>query len=147
MDWRVVSMGPFFMWALYAVFGSLANKAHGENVTMVFEAGAMVLVAGVALIMAGLGDFGRVTTSSMTYAVIMGLMSALGVLVQFYAFRIAPVDQQGTVAMLGGMYPILAVILFYGMYVAGISGGSVLVSRQWLGVVFGAIALWLVSGK
>lgn len=147
MDWRVVSIGPLFMWALYVVFGSLANKAHGEKVTMAVEAGAMVLVAGAVLLTAGLGDFRRVTTVSMAHAVIMGLMSALGVLVQFYAFRIAPVDQQGTVAMLGGMYPILAVVLFYGMYVAGINGGSALAPRQWLGVVFGVVALWLVSGK
>src|SRR3989344_5488586 len=111
---------------------------------MVFEAGAMVLVAGVAIIMAGLGDFGRVTTVSMTHALIMGLMSAFGVLVQFYAFRIAPTDQQGTVAMLGGMYPILAVVLFYGMYVAGIQGGSTLVFRQWLRVIFRAAWLRLL---
>lgn len=147
MDWRIAAIGPMFMWALYVVFGSLANRAHGEKVSMAFEAGAMMLVSGAVLLFSGFSDFRRMTSISATHAAIMGLMSALGVLLQFYAFRVAPADQQGTVGMFGGLYPVIAMIIFYGMYSAGIQGGSSVSPRQWLGVACGAIALWLVGSK
>lgn len=145
MDWRLVSMAPLFMWALYLVFASLASNAHGEKVTMAVEALAMMVVAGGVLVFSGVSEFRRATPLSLTFAGIMGMMSALGVLVQFYAFRIAPPDQQGVVGMLGGMYPILGVVIFYGMAKFGLAGGSVLSLRQWLGVACGALALWLIS--
>jgi len=147
MDWRFFSAVPFVLWVFYAVFSSLANKAHGEKVTMAVEALAMVIVASVVLLIAGINDFRQATTRSLTYAGILAFCSAVGVLSQFYAFKIAPPGQQGAVGMIGGMYPILAVLIFYGMYLASIEGGANLSSRQWLGVLGGAMSLWLVSGK
>ena len=145
MDWRLVSAGPLIMWAFYVIFGSMASRIHGEKVTMVVEGIAMMAVAIGTIAFAGVGDFRQATPTSLTYAAIMGLMSALGVLVQLYAFRIASQDQQGAVAMIGGLYPMLAAVLFFAMFRLGISGGSSLTFRQWAGVACGALALWLVS--
>lgn len=145
MDWRLVSTGPLIMWTLYVVFGSMATKIHGEKVTMVVEGIAMMAVAIGTVVFAGVGDFQRATPTSLTYAAIMGATSAIGLLVQLYAFRIAPQDQQGAVAMIGGMYPMLAAVLFFAMFRLGIVGGSSLTLRQWAGVACGALALWLVS--
>lgn len=145
MDWRLVSAGPLFMWAFYVIFASMATRIHGEKVTMVVEGVAMMAVAIGTIAFAGVGDFQRATPTSLTYAAIMGGMSALGLLVQLYAFRIAPQDQQGTVAMIGGMFPMLAAILLFAMFRLGIAGGSPLTLRQWAGIACGALALWLVS--
>ncbi|KKT81769.1 MAG: hypothetical protein UW79_C0015G0008 [Candidatus Yanofskybacteria bacterium GW2011_GWA2_44_9] len=147
MDWRIVSAAPCVLWAIYVVFGSLANRAHGEKVSMVIEAVAMAFVGVVVLLSAGFSDFKRATVISISQASIMALASAIGLLVQFYAFRVAPAHQQGMVAMIGGMYPVLAVALFHGMYLLNISGGISASPRQWLGVACGALTLWLVSGK
>ena len=147
MDWRILSMLSLLMWAVYAIFGSLAIKIHGERVSMVVEAVAMVVIAIGMVIVVGVNDFKRATTMSLTFAAVMGLMSAGGVLIQFMALRVAPVSQQGTVFLIGGMYPVLAVVLFHAMTKLGLSGGAAASPRQWLGVVFGAAALWLVSGK
>lgn len=145
MDWRLISAAPLIMWAFYVIFGSMASRIHGEKVTMVAEGVAMMAVAIGTIAFAGMGDFRQVTPTSLTYAAIMGLMSALGVLVQLYAFRITSQDQQGAVAMIGGMYPMLAAILLFAMFRLGIAGGSPLTLRQWVGVACGALALWLVS--
>lgn len=147
MDWRVVALGPLFMWALYAVFGSLSSNTNGPKVTMAVEAMAMVAVAVVALGAAGWNDFKKATALSIAFAVAMGLMSALGVLAQLYAFQLAPQNRQGVVVMLGGMFPVLAVVIFHAMHKFGIQGGSPATPRHWLGVLSGALALWLVSGK
>ncbi len=147
MDWRVISLFPLVMWALYSIFASLASNAHGEKVTMVFEALAMVVVAVIVIIMGGISDFGRVTKMSCAQASIMGLMSAGGIAIQFYAFRIAPVEKQGSVVMITCMFPILAVAMFHFMSTFKIAGGSACTTRQWIGVALGAIALWLISGK
>ncbi|MBI2064090.1 MAG: hypothetical protein HYT65_03850 [Candidatus Yanofskybacteria bacterium] len=146
MDWRIVSLGPLVMWAIYVVFGSLASNAHGEKVTMLFESAAMMIVGVAVLCVYGISDFSKVSVLSMTQASIMGLMSALGVLAQLYAFRIAPSDKQGMVAMICGMFPILAVVLFHAMHTLKISGGVQAGPRQWLGVACGALALWLICG-
>ncbi len=147
MDWRIVSFAPLVMWSLYVVFGSLSINIHGEKVSMSFEAGAMIVAALTILIWGGFSDFKRATFTSMTFATIMGFMSAFGVLIQLYAFRIAPVDKQGVVAMIGGLFPVLAVLFFYLMYVFGIKGGTSLSLKQWAGIALGGISLWLVSGK
>lgn len=147
MDWRLVSAGPLVMWAFYVIFGSMATKIHGEKVSMVVEGIAMMAVAIGTLVFSGVGDFQRATPVSLIYAVIMAAMSALGLLIQLYAFRIAPQDQQGVVAMIGGMFPMLAAILFFAMFRFGIAGGSSLTLRQWVGVACGVLALWLVSVK
>lgn len=145
MDWRLVSSGPLVMWAFYVVFGSMATKIHGEKVTMVAEGVAMMAVTIGTIAFAGVGDFQRATPTSLTYAVIMGMMSALGVLVQLYAFRIAPQNQQGVVAMIGGMFPILAAILLFAMFRFGMPEGSPLTLRQWAGVICGVLTIWLIS--
>lgn len=145
MDWRLASVCPLAMWAIYVVFGSMASRMHGEKVSMVVEGVAMMAVAIGTIVFAGIGDFQRATPTSLTYAAIMGATSALGLLIQLYAFRIAPQEQQGAVAMIGGMYPMLAAVLFFAMFQLGIAGGSSLTIRQWAGVACGALALWLVS--
>ena len=145
MDWRLVSAGPLIMWAFYVIFGSMASRIHGEKVSMVVEGIAMMAVAIGTIAFAGVSDFRQATPTSLIYATIMGTMSALGVLVQLYAFRIAPQDQQGTVAMIGGMFPMLAAVLLFAMFRLGIPEGSSLTLRQWAGVACGALALWLVS--
>ena len=145
MDWRIVSIMPMILWAFYAVFGSLASRGQGENLTMVFEAGAMLVIGIFALSRMRAGEFQMASMSSMTFAALMGICSALGVLVQLYAFKVAPATEQGTVVMLGGLFPVLALIIFHLMSMVGIAGGSPASSRQWLGVVFAVLALWLVS--
>ncbi len=147
MDWKVVSLLPFFMWAGYAVLGSVASRTHGESVTMVGESVAMLMVGIYALTRVSAGDLEAMTKLSGTQALLMGLLSAGGVLVQLYAFRIAPADHQGTVVMLGGMFPVLAVVIFHVMAATKITGGSPATFRQWLGVVACAAGLWLVSSK
>ncbi|MBI4094952.1 MAG: hypothetical protein HY435_02040 [Candidatus Liptonbacteria bacterium] len=136
------------MWALYAVFGSLSSKANGERVTMAAEAGAMVAVAMFAFRAGDVSDFRRVTALSAIFMIVTGLMSAAGVLTQFYAFRIAPQNHQGTVAMLGGMFPVLGFAILDLMHRVGIPGGSPGSSRQWIGVALAALGLWFVgSGR
>ena len=145
MDWRIVSLGPLVLWAFYAVFGSLASRGQGENLTMIFEALAMVAVGIFALSRMRAGEFQSATLQSMSFALIMGLCSAGGVLVQLYAFKIAPVESQGVVVMLGGLFPVFAVAIFHLMHTFGIEGGGAASGRQWLGVAFAVLALWLVS--
>ena len=139
------SLTTMIMWSIYAIFGSLASKMHGENVNISVEGIVMMAVAIGTIAFVGVGDFQKATPLSLGFAVIMGLMSALGLLLQFYTFRIASVEQQGIVVMIGGMYPILAVVLFYGMFRLGMSSGATLSSRQWAGVACGALALWLIK--
>lgn len=147
MNWKIASVIPMVMWAFYAVFASLASNAQGEKLTMAFEAAAMLLVGVVTLMTANAEDFSRATSLSMAQASAMGLLSAGGVMLQLYAFRIAPVEKQGAVVMISCMFPILAVVIFHLMAKLEFQGGSVATSRQWFGVVLGGVALWLISSK
>lgn len=147
MDWRTASFASFVMWSGYAVLGSLASNAHGEKVNMAIEAVAMSLVAALVVARVGLIEFSKATPVSLAQASMMGLLSACGLLAQFYAFRVAPVDKQGAVVMISCMFPILAVMIFHLMGVLHITDGALATSKQWAGCVCAAIGLWLISGK
>ncbi|MDB5254362.1 MAG: hypothetical protein JWL80_428 [Parcubacteria group bacterium] len=147
MDWRAASLASFVMWGGYAVLGSVASNAHGEKVNIAIEAVAVSLVAAIVVARVGLGEFAKATPTSLTQASMMGLLSACGLLAQFYAFRVAPDDKQGTVVMISCMFPILAVAIFHVMGVLHITGGALATTKQWLGCAFAAIGLWLVSVK
>ncbi len=145
MDWKIASVIPMVMWAFYAVFASLASNAQGEKLTTAFESAAMLLVGVVTLMTATTADFTRATPLSMTQASVMGLLSAGGIVLQLYAFRVAPIDKQGAVVMISCMFPVLSVVIFHAMAKFDFQGGAAASPRQWLGVAFGAVALWLIS--
>ena len=145
MDWKVASVIPMVMWAFYAVFASLASNAQGEKLTMVFESAAMLLVGVVVLMTTTAADFSRATSLSMAQASAMGLLSAGGIVLQLYAFRVAPIDKQGAVVMISCMFPVLSVVIFHMMSKLDFQGGASATPRQWLGVAMGAVALWLIS--
>lgn len=145
MDWKLVALIPLIMWAVYSVFGSLSSNAHGTKVTVVVYVSVEAIFVSCWLLLTGTNEFKSVTRLSMLQAIIMGLGAVLGLFAQLYAFRVAPADKQGVVAMLGGMFPVLAVVFFYLMYRLNIFGGSPMAVPQWLGVFLTAVGLWLVS--
>lgn len=147
MSWQMWSFVPMLMWGGYLVLASKAIALHGERVTMVFEAGAMVLVALWMVTTSGVGDFSRVTRLSLAFVIGMALLSAVGLAIQFYAFSIAPRDKQGMVGMINGLFPVVGCLLFAALPRLGIEGGAPMTSRQWLGLATGILTLWLVSGS
>lgn len=145
MDWKLVALIPLIAWALYSVFGSLASNAHGEKVTTCLYVLCELVVVTIWLAITGVEDFKKVTRISMAQGLIMGLAAVIGLVTQLYAFRIAPNDKQGVVSMLGGMFPVLAVVLFFFMFKFKFAGGTPMSLHQWLGVTCTVLGLWLVS--
>lgn len=147
MDWKVACYIPMVLWGFYLVFGSLANNIHGPRVSMVAEATAMMAMAGVMLLMGGTADFRKVTQASLVFVILMAILSAVGLGIQFYAFSIAPPDKQGAVGMISGMFPVVGSILFSIMGTLKLQGGAPMSGRQWLAVATGALTLWLAGSK
>ncbi len=138
MSWRAASFVALALWGSYMVFGSKATDVHGERVSMFFEGMAMMGVAIYALI-GHTDDFGKMTFQSGSFALIMGLMSAIGLYIQLYAMRVGGVSQLPVIAMITGSWPAITVVL------SCLILGSRLQPQQWLGVVAVVVGLILVN--
>jgi drug/metabolite transporter (DMT)-like permease len=129
------------LWGSYSIFGERATRIHGEKVSFVFEVLGMILIAMVVFgLFGGLADFKKVTSVSITNAIIMGLLTSLGAFMLLYALRVVPsVNQVPIVVVIAGFYPVVTAILSYFFL------GSRLSPIQWLGVALAGVALALVN--
>lgn len=141
MNWRSISYVVLALWGTYILFGNEANKVHGEKVTMLFEGLAMIAVVFFVFATGGTGDFAKVTTKSLAFAVTMGILSAGGLYLQLVAMRMAP-GQISVIAMITGMWPVLTVAIAGALRI-----GDPLSAKQWVGVTLAATALYLVNSR
>lgn len=138
MDWRTASLVVLSLWGSYMIFGQKAIGIHGERVTMLFE-GVVMFVVGVFAMIGYTSDFGKVTFRSSTFALIMALMSGVGLLIQLYAMRVGGKENFPIVAMITGSWPAITVVL------SCLFVGAKLQPQQWLGVLAVASGLVLVN--
>lgn len=138
MGWRTASFVVLGLWGSYMVFGSKATDIHGERVSMFFEGVAMMAVA-VFAIMGHTGDFAKMTLRSGSFALTMGLMSAVGLYIQLYALRVGGPAQLPVIAMITGSWPAITVVL------TCVFIGASLQPQQWAGVLAVAGGLVLVN--
>lgn len=141
MHWIIASIVTMLLWGSYSIFGERATRIHGEKVSFVFEVLGMIIIAvSVFALFGGLGDFKKMTSVSITNAVLMGLLTSLGAFMLLYALRVVPsVNQVPIVVVIAGFYPIVTAIL------AWLFLGSKLSLTQWIGVGLAGIALALVN--
>ncbi len=139
MDWRTASYITLSLWASYMLFGDKATAIHGARMSMFFEGAAMMAV-GIFGVIGHAGDFSLVTLRSGTLALIMALMSGIGLFIQLYALQVAPSKEVfPAITMITGSWPAITVVL------ACVFLGSRLEFQQWLGVVMVAGGLLLVN--
>ena len=138
MDWRTASFVVLALWGSYMIFGQKATDIHEERVSMLFEGVCMMAIAVIAMI-GHTGDFAKMTFRSGAFALTMGLMSGIGVYIQFYAMRVAGRENLPIVAMITGSWPAITVVL------ACLFVGAKLQPQQWLGVLTVAGGLILVN--
>jgi uncharacterized membrane protein len=138
MTWRVASFIVLALWGSYLIFGSKATDVHGERVSMFFEGLAMMAV-GIFAVIGYTDDFAKMTFRSAYFALVMGLMSAIGLYIQLYAMRVGGASQLPVIAMITGSWPAITVVL------SCLILGSKLQPQQWLGVVAVAGGLALVN--
>lgn len=136
-QWLILSLVTLACWGTYTLFGNKANQIHGENMTMGFEGAAMMLVGLVAMIGAR-GDFAKVSPRSAIFATVMGLLSAIGVYLQFKAIRLEPA-KVGTISLLTGMWPIVTLL------VAAMIGQQALTLKSAVGALIVVVGLVVVA--
>jgi len=141
MNWIIASIVTMLLWGGYAIFGEQATRVHGEKVSFLFELLGMAIIAVVVFaVFGGADDFKKITSASLTNAVIMGLMTSLGAFTLLYALRIVPsANQVPVVVIIAGFYPVVTAILSY------LFLGSRLSLVQWAGIVLAGVALVLVN--
>jgi hypothetical protein len=91
---------------------------------------------------------GEVTSASKFYlvlAIIMGICSAVGLLIQYRTLSIAPQSAQGVVVMIGGLFPVTAVVVLHVMGKLGFQSGALATPRQWVGVALALVAMYLIG--
>ncbi len=139
MDWRQLSYAGLALWGSYLIFGDKATAIHGARMSMLFEGVAMMAVALFAN-WNNAKDFSMVTLRSSAFGLTMGLMSAIGMMIQLYAVEAAPSkDAVPVIAMITGSWPAITVVL------ACLFLGSSLQIQQWLGGLGVAGGLLLVN--
>ena len=109
MNWLSCSLLTLVLWGAYTIFANKANIIHGENVTMVFETIAFIVLT-IAVGASSRSDFARITPRSALYASIMGIMSAGGFYFLLLAFRKAP-GELTIITLITAMYPVITFLI------------------------------------
>jgi drug/metabolite transporter (DMT)-like permease len=142
MNWILAMVICFVLWSIYAIPGNMAEKVHGVSVNMAFETLAFILVT---LMFGGkiVENLPKVTASSATFGLMMGVGSALG----FYFFLLALSNAPGArglalvVLVAGVSFPVQSLLFsFFG-------DGEALNLRQWLAIAGMGTSLVIYNWK
>ena len=146
MNWLLASFLAFFCWGGYAIFGNKATTVHGPNVSMMFEAVSMMLVA-LVVAHSSRQEFANITWKSGVYGFIMGLLSAIGFLFLLMAMKAAP-QNISLITLITGSYAVVtisAIALTRQLKPEWISEAAPLTSVQGIGMVVVILGLVLLN--
>jgi drug/metabolite transporter (DMT)-like permease len=143
MNWLLSSIGALILWGLYSIFGDKATQVHGERISFLFEASAMVILAvTVFLLWGNFQEFKKITAFSAMNASVMAFMTSGAAFLVLLAFRLAPNTHTiPQIVLIAGFYPVVTAITSYFFLDARLS------TTQWIGVALSAVALFLINWK